>query len=351
MELEVASQVHISRHIPVHIRVHGRDAPCQDDRPDNPTSNPAPPATSGGTVIPETRPQKKTSQGPEKFFVFSLRTQVLREAKAVAARLTDISEQAFAAMTEKTMPIAPEIAEQILVEMARFLIESFDRHRALAPTRSLAVAEEALRQEQAWRASLRQALLCRGRDAVRQPLRDTATRLGIILDKEGPDWLNLAIEATVIPCGAIKTRRERQPSMHTNRRTDPETFDELENGIRPIPPCAPGQTNVRIGPHCVEARAALFWTVPSRILRRASFDGRFLRKSRSSMMLRLNLLASRKSASPRRAPGSLRGRPPEVASRCARRHRLSSAGSGFRWRGRSRRPSPAGCSPCPSNSP
>lgn len=132
----------------------------------------------------------------KKFLCFSLRTHVLAEARITARFLTEISDQVFARVAEKTMPIAPETAEKILVDMARFLIESFDRQRALAPTRTLAMAEEELRQEQAWRASLRQALLCRDREAVRQPLRDTAARLGITLDEDGPDWLSLAIEAT-----------------------------------------------------------------------------------------------------------------------------------------------------------
>ncbi len=161
--------------------------------------------------------EKKSSPGQEKFFVFSLRTQVLREAKAVAARLTDISDQVFAVMTEKTMPIAPEIAEQILVDMARFLIESFDRQRALAPTRSLAVAEEELRQEQAWRTSLKQSLFCRDRGIVRPPLRETALRLGITLDEDGPDWLNLAIEATklLIDVSEECERRDRGETSET----------------------------------------------------------------------------------------------------------------------------------------
>lgn len=188
--------MHISRHIPVHIRVHGRDAPCRDDPQDNATSKPALQVISGGVALPENRPQKKIASGARKIFVFSLRTQLPSEARVTARFLTEISDQIFACVAEKTMPIAPETAERILVDMARFLIESFDRQRGLAPTRSLAMAEEELRQEQAWRASLRQALLCRDRDAVRQPLRDTATRLGITLDEDGPDWLSLAIEAT-----------------------------------------------------------------------------------------------------------------------------------------------------------
>jgi hypothetical protein len=51
-----------------------------------------------------------------------------------------MSDQVFAACTEKTMPIAPDIAEHILVNLARFEIEAFECTRAAAPYRSADVA-------------------------------------------------------------------------------------------------------------------------------------------------------------------------------------------------------------------
>ncbi|MCW1950442.1 MAG: hypothetical protein KIH44_003635 [Octadecabacter sp.] len=82
-----------------------------------------------------------------------------------------MSDQVFAALTEKTMPIAPDIAEHILVNLARFEIEAFERTRAAAPYRSAAAAHADLSREAAVQETLRQALLLRDREIAHAPLR------------------------------------------------------------------------------------------------------------------------------------------------------------------------------------
>ncbi|MEN8840456.1 MAG: hypothetical protein ABF288_04995 [Octadecabacter sp.] len=132
------------------------------------------------------------------FACFSLRTISPSHAKILARRLTAVSDQVFAALTEKTMPIAPDIAEHILVNLARFEIEAFERTRAAAPYRSAAAAHADLSREAAVQETLRQALLLRDREIAHAPLRHIAEQLGITLDEEDLDWQCLAIEATKV---------------------------------------------------------------------------------------------------------------------------------------------------------
>lgn len=118
-----------------------------------------------------------------KFLLFPLRTDVLRDAKALARRLTDLSDLTFAACAEKTMAISPSDMDALPVGLCRFQIEAADLAREIAPTRTLqataceqACAEAAL-------AALRQAILLRDREPARAPLRPVAKRLGLTLDE------------------------------------------------------------------------------------------------------------------------------------------------------------------------
>lgn len=78
-----------------------------------------------------------TNASPGKSFsCFSLRTHVLRDAKILARRLTEMSDLVFDADAEMTMSIAPETQVQILESLARFEIEAFERLRAHAGPRS-----------------------------------------------------------------------------------------------------------------------------------------------------------------------------------------------------------------------
>ncbi|WP_417809120.1 DUF6538 domain-containing protein [Thioclava sp.] len=147
----------------------------------------------------------------KRFRVFSLRTTSLRDAETLAARLTRISDQIFAAMTEKTMPIAADIADRLLTDLARFELECFERTRAVAPQRSAEAAAFELQREAALQETLRQAILLRDREICRQPLRHVAAELGIELDEEDPDWLSLAIRAmhVLIDISEERVRRDQ----------------------------------------------------------------------------------------------------------------------------------------------
>ena len=79
----------------------------------------------------------------------SLRTHVLSDAKILTSRLTALTDRIFAALTEKTMPIARQDAERLLVELARCELETFEAARAAAPARSEEAANYAAACESA----------------------------------------------------------------------------------------------------------------------------------------------------------------------------------------------------------
>ena len=92
---------------------------------------------SGPNADPALSPGHVASPGPRKMFLcFSLRTHVMRDAKILARRLTEMSDLVFDADAEMTMSIAPETQVQILESLARFEIEAFERLRAHAGPRS-----------------------------------------------------------------------------------------------------------------------------------------------------------------------------------------------------------------------
>lgn len=134
-------------------------------------------------------PSKKIS------LLFSLRSHVLPEAKALAQKLTLLSDIAFAGVTERTMAIAPDIMERLLVELCRFLVEAADAVREMAPLRTPEAAAYDLACANAAVETLRHAIATRNREAARNPLRDVAARLGIPLDESDPDWHRLAYRA------------------------------------------------------------------------------------------------------------------------------------------------------------
>ena len=138
------------------------------------------------TISPETRLRTLS---------FSLRTHVIPEAKALAHKLTLLSDLAFAGMTERRMGIAPEIIDSLLVELCRFLIEAADVARETAPARTPEVAAYEIACANAAIDSLRAAIATRNREPARDPLREVAARLGVALDEEDADWARLAFRA------------------------------------------------------------------------------------------------------------------------------------------------------------
>lgn len=149
-----------------------------------------------------------------RFFCFSLRTHVLRDAKILGARLTSMSDQIFAAAAEKTMTIAPEMTDTLLTGLARFEIEAFERSRALAGSRSPEVAALDLEREAALQDTLRRAIYLGDREVARAPLRNVAAHLGVLLDESDQDWTALAYEATRVLLDVSTERARRQQGLY-----------------------------------------------------------------------------------------------------------------------------------------
>ncbi|TNF12992.1 MAG: hypothetical protein EP320_10450 [Rhodobacteraceae bacterium] len=145
---------------------------------------------------------------------FSLRTQVLRDAKILARRLTEMSDLVFAADAETMMAIAPEIQVRMLESLARFEIEAFERTRAVAAPRSPEAAAQGLRREEALQTTLRQAIYLGDREVARRPLHHVAAHLGIELDESDEDWTALAYEATKVLLDISQERSRRQQGIY-----------------------------------------------------------------------------------------------------------------------------------------
>ncbi len=145
---------------------------------------------------------------------FSLRTHVLRDAKILARRLTEMSDLVFAADAEMTMAITLETQAWILESLARFEIEAFERARAIAGARSSEVAAMDLRREELLQHALRQALYHGDRDVARDPLRHIAGQLGIAVEESDEDWAALAYEATKVLLDISQERARRQQGFY-----------------------------------------------------------------------------------------------------------------------------------------
>lgn len=172
---------------------------------------PRPPRARGAVTSP---PENSVAEpgrfsGPDRFLCFSLQTHVLRDAKILARRLDALSDEVFAAQAEGRMAIAPQTADRVLTELARFQIAAFERARALADPRSPEAAELEMRREHALQETLRRALYLGDREAARAPLRDVAARLGLDLDEGDPDWKALAHEATRVLLDVAQERARR----------------------------------------------------------------------------------------------------------------------------------------------
>jgi hypothetical protein len=129
----------------------------------------------------------------------------------LAQRLTLLSDIAFAGVTERTMAIARDIMERLLVELCRFLIEAADVAREMAPIRTPEIAAYEMACTNAAVETLRHAIACRDREIARGPLRQVAAHFGVTLDETDPDWQRLAFRALRIMLDAEQenARRDR----------------------------------------------------------------------------------------------------------------------------------------------
>lgn len=203
-------------------------------------------------------PCQESNRFQRKFFCFSLRTHVLREAAELARRLTAISELCFNA----ECGVTPEAMEQILVGYARLEIETADRLRALTGHRTRAAAEATLKLEAAARASLRDAIFLCDRKAALAPIRDTAARLGIEVEEQEEDFSILADKMLrlMIEISDEKERRSRgyfsdvQPYLAQALNGSTELKPILDV-TAPRNSCSHDVSQVLMPPGCSEATA------------------------------------------------------------------------------------------------
>jgi len=167
-----------------------------------------------------------------------------------------MSDQVFAACTEKTMPIAPDIAEHILVYLARFEIEAFECTRAAAPYRSADVAHADLHRETVLQEVLRRALLLRDRAVAAAPLRNIAEQLGITLDEDDLDWQGLAIEATKVLLDVSEERQRRDQGIYDGPTVYFRSAMAASKVEAPVPTYAPEVQSRTISPEEVSAHFA-----------------------------------------------------------------------------------------------
>ena len=111
------------------------------------------------------------------------------------------------------MAIAPDIMEQLLVELCRFLIEAADVAREIAPARTPERAAYELTCANAAVDTLRCAIATRDREQARAPLNEVAKRLGIALDDQDPDWQRLAYRALRVMLDAEEENARRDQGV------------------------------------------------------------------------------------------------------------------------------------------
>lgn len=218
-------------------------------------------------AMPPADPEKGNAAPSKKSFLcFSLRTHVLRDAKILARRLTEMSDLVFAADAEMTMAIALKTQVWMLESLARFEIEAFERTRAVASPRSPEAAALGLRREEALQNTLRQALWLGDREVACQPLRHVAAQLGIALDEGDEDWPALAYETTKVLLDVSQERARRQqglydqPTVFFRRAISTATAAAVPHpGIAPAAAVAPAVFScTQTAPTPVEAAPASF---------------------------------------------------------------------------------------------
>ena len=188
--------------------------------------------------------EKISDYSKKRFLCFSLRSHVLRDAKILARRLTEMSDLVFAADAEKMMAIAPEIQATMLENLARFEIEAFERVRAVAAPRSPEAAALELQREQALQSTLREALYLGDREIARRPLHHVAAQLGLDLCNDDEDWKALAYEATKVLLDVSQERARRQkglydqPTVFFRRATETDGF-AAPTSAHPVSSVAP----------------------------------------------------------------------------------------------------------------
>ena len=146
-------------------------------------------------------------------FCFPLKTNVLREAAAVASRITAISDICFRAEID----VSPDVMTKLLVTYARLEIEASDRLRALTGPRTRAAAEAGLAMETAIRASLRDAIFLCEREPAFQAVESTARHLGIEIAGDDED-LPILVDKMMRLMLELSEERERRAQGYFSDR-------------------------------------------------------------------------------------------------------------------------------------
>ncbi|WP_417255279.1 hypothetical protein [Celeribacter sp.] len=154
--------------------------------------------------------QELVNPGQVSAICLSLRTDVLSDAKILVARLTALTDAAFALTTERPVNHLKPEHVALLSEMARFQIAAHEALRACAEPRSEAAANFAAQTERATQDMLRRALALGDRAPVVEPLREMAKRLGVRLDETSADWRKLAFEALRVMLDVSREREKRE---------------------------------------------------------------------------------------------------------------------------------------------
>ena len=146
------------------------------------------------------------------FLCLSLRTDVLRDARAIVRGLTALTDLAFALMTERR-DMRHLAAENIrlLEALARFQVDAHEAARAQAGPRTMEAAEHAAACERATQEALRRAIACGERDIAHEPLRTVAAHLGVALPEEDTEaGRALAFEALRVLLDVSRARERAE---------------------------------------------------------------------------------------------------------------------------------------------
>ena len=113
-----------------------------------------------------------------------------------------------------TMGIQPDIMAKVLGELGGFLVEAHELAREVAPQLTAEAAAYESACSQAAMEALRLALSLRDREPTRQPLRDVATQLGVVLDEADEDWPRLAYRALRVMLDAAEENARRDVGLY-----------------------------------------------------------------------------------------------------------------------------------------
>ena len=192
-------------------------------------------------------PELFSKNASNRFFVFSLKTDVVREAEVLARRLTWLSSLAFD-YSRGVANMETGLMERVLTELVRFEIAASDYARAIAPERTREEAQMAAQRELALQDTLREALLLRNREVARAPVQAAAARLGVNINENEENWMVIAYEATRVLLDLSVERSQRDQGVFSDRSRFFETAMKAD--------AVPSMPAYRVEPAAIAVHAA-----------------------------------------------------------------------------------------------